>query len=163
MRYLGEYILEIENNTAEIPWKDENMQESKWILVKTIDEEYTSTDLFITTSDESEKLVKEQIDDGVQIEILGFGKIELSSGNLWEIPHELIEFLDDDTIVFIGLDNKIQMMSKRKHDEMQIAEKELISAIEEHFKNNPIDISKGLEDIAAAILPRYTRSNEDEN
>lgn len=157
MNYLGEYLLEVKNGKVKIPWKDQQLKNAKWVLVETECGDSVSINLFIEPLEDPRKHLEEHIEEDMQIRIIDFGVMNLSSDYLWELPQQVKDFLEDNTIIFIGLEVDIQVMSKKQHEEMMIAEGELKALLDEHFSMEQYDTKAELQRIASKLAIKHIK------
>ena len=160
MRYSGEYILKLEKGSVEIPWKDENLKNAVWVLVETAYEDSVSVDLFIEPTRDFKKTLEEYKPEGAQIKILETGTLDLSSGYLWAIPQRVREFLEEEAIIFIGQDVNIQVLSKKQHEEIMDAERDLQAFLDEYFLNEKYDAKSEMQKIAYKLAGKNIKGDD---
>ena len=137
MKYLGEFVSEVKNGKVKIPWKDSALKNAKWVLVETAYEYGAYVNLFIEPVNDPYKHLEEQTDN-IKIKIIATDILNLSLHYLWELPEQVKDFLNQDTIVFAGLGDSIQVMSKKQHEEDMEMFGELETFIKKYFSDEQL-------------------------
>ena len=129
MKYMGEYILKIENGQVVFPWDSLVETNRVWVASEFMIDEEKVVRYAIIEADKLEEYISENEQYSDRFKILSSGDFLLNPDNRWEVPKIILKHLKTYDIIFCGVDIFVEIMSVEDIDNYNMLVDELKKAL----------------------------------
>ncbi len=112
MEYCGEYILNIINGKIMFPWETDSDKELLWLIYRCRDKSFEGTSIIIFNKNELDEFISASKEYYASVEVLHKGDFVRESNGTWKVPECITEHLKDSEIVFQGMGEYIEILTK---------------------------------------------------